>query len=123
VTSTEPVAATEMATPTSKLVSVARWASLSFLVVALALGLLSGWCAMRISEMRCGPEPPEPHTGLYLILVAPPIVATLLALVLVRRAFNLRTGAAASAALVAAMVGCALGAGSVVFAALVAMSC
>ena len=123
MTSTEPVAEMEMAPPMSKLVSVARWASVTFLVIALGLGLLSGWCALRISEMRCGPEPPEPHTGLYLILVAPPIVATLLALVLVRRAFNLRTGGAASAALIAAMVGCGLGAGSVVFATLVAMSC
>jgi hypothetical protein len=107
----------------SKLVSAARWASVTFLVIALGLGLLSGWCAMRISEMRCGPEPPDPHTGLYVTLVAPPIVAVLVALLLVRRAFRLRTGGAASAALVASMVGCGLGAGSVVFATLVAMSC
>ncbi len=102
---------------------LARWASASFLVVACALDLLLGWCAMRIGEMRCGPEPPAPHTDLYLTLLSPSIIAAVVAFLLVRRAFHRQTGGTAIAALAAAIVGCALGAGSILFAALVAMSC
>jgi hypothetical protein len=55
--------------------------------------------------------------------VAPPVIAAIAAVLLVRRAFVRRTGTAATIALVATIVGGGLGAGSVVLAGLLAMSC
>jgi hypothetical protein len=105
------------------LIAVARGASAFFLVAEVSLAIASWWCAMRLGEMQCGPEPPQPHTGIQLLLVAPPVLAAIVAISLVRRAFVRRTGAAAVVALVATIAGCGLGAASVLFAALLAMSC
>jgi hypothetical protein len=108
---------------TSKLVKVARGGSVAFVVTGLVLGLASGWCAVGISQMGCGPAPPERHMSLYLLLVGLPAFASMVAIVLVRRAFRIRTGAAAMAGLIGAIVGCGIAGGSALFGALVAMSC
>jgi hypothetical protein len=123
LTPTEPDRQATKATRTSKLGSVARAASVVFLAAGFLLNLASAWCAVRIGQMRCGPEPPQPQAGLDLLLLGPPALATVVAFLLVRRAFALRTGAAATAALVAAIVGCGLGAAAVLLATLVALSC
>jgi hypothetical protein len=102
---------------------VACYASAAFFAVEVVLSSLSGWCVMRINEMRCGPEPPEPHNELYLLLVVPLVVVSGVALVLVWRAFRLRTGRASAVALITTIVGSGLGVASVVWAALIAMSC
>jgi hypothetical protein len=94
-----------------------------FVILGLVLGLASGWCALGISQMGCGPEPPERHMSLYLLLVGVPAFASLVGIVLVRRAFRIRTGAAAMAALIGAIVGCGMAGGSALFGALAAMSC
>jgi hypothetical protein len=123
MTSSEPDREPERIVSTSKLVTVARYVSVVFVILGLVLGLASGWCALGISQMRCGPDTPEPHTGLYLLLMGVPALASWVGIVLVRRAFRIRTGAAAMAALIGAIVGCGVAAGAALFGALVAMSC
>jgi hypothetical protein len=103
--------------------AIARGTSVLFFVAQVLLAAVAWWCAARLGELQCGPEPPDPHTGLQVLLVAPPVLFVVGAVPLVWRAFSRRTGTAAVVALVATMVGCALGAGSVLFAGLAAMSC
>lgn len=105
------------------LVAVGRWGSVVLAGLEALLALAAVWCASRLGNLRCGPEPPDPHTGFLLLLGGAPLAMLVVTVVLTRRAFVARTGAAAGAAFGAALLGCLVAAGATVFATLLALSC
>jgi hypothetical protein len=99
--------------------------SASAILFALQMLILCalGWVLSRMAEMRCGPDPPDPHTGFCVSVLAVPVASALVVCFLLWRARAQRTVSAAGATLAAALLGSASSVAALGFSLLVALGC